>query len=133
VVAVLGCSQGGPHLTPNEFYEDLAEQLIDNTFETAGMRARPALSGAAAASDAAPLRFGLGIHLTATVKRRKGPASTEGDHRAQRACHVCKRRGTSWVCSWCRNSSHREVYCCCPRTGRLCFETHAREVHELDM
>jgi len=128
-----GARRGGAHLTQNEFYEDLAEQLIDNTFETVGTRARPAPSGAAAAADAAPMRFGVGIHLTATVKRREGPASKEGDHRAQRACHVCKRRGTSWVCSGFRDSTHREVYCCGPRTGRRCFETHAREVHELDM
>jgi len=128
-----GARGGGGHLTQSDFYEDLAEQLIDNTFETAGLRARPAPSGAAAAADAAPLRSGVGIHLTATVKHREGPASKEGDHRAQRACHVCKRRGTSWVCSGCRKSTHRGVYCCGPRTGRRCFETHAREVHELDM
>jgi len=128
-----GARGGRAHLTQNDFYEDLAEQLIDNTFETVGTRARPAPSGAAAAADAAPRSFGVGIHLTATVKRREGPASKEGDHRAQRACHVCKRRGTSWVCSGCRDSTHRELYCCGPRTGRRCFETHAREVHELDM
>jgi len=90
-----GARGGGAHLTRNEFYEDLAEQLIDNTFETVGTRARPASSGAAAAADAAPMRFGVGIYLTATVKGREGPASKQGDHRVQRACHVCKRRGTS--------------------------------------
>jgi len=128
-----GVRGGGAHPTQNEFYEDLAEQLIVNTFETVGTQAGPAPSGAAAAADAAPMRCGVGIHLTATVKCRAGPASKEGDHSAQRACHVCKRQGTSWVCSECRDSTHREVYGCGPRSCRRCFETHAREVHELDM
>jgi len=67
------------------------------------------------------MRLSVGIHLTVTFKRREGPASKEGDHRAERACHVCKTRGTSSVFSGCRDSTLREVYCCGPKTCRRCF------------
>mgnify|MGYP000087987228 CR=1 FL=1 len=81
---------------------------------------------------ATALRQGVGVHLTPTKKRRTGLATKDGEHRAQRMCRVCQRRGTSSVCSGFRDGRKVEVFCCGPKTGRRCFDQHMREVHELD-
>ena len=117
----------------NKFYEDLAEQLIENTFETVGMRPRGDAGATAGEVEPVPLRYGVGIHLTPTRKRRTGSSTKDGEHRAQRTCRVCHLPGTSWVCSGCRDSECVEVFCCGPRTGRSCFDKHMREVHKLDV
>jgi len=124
---------GTATLKQSEFYEDLAEQLIDKTFDAVGVRAREDPGGAASAEEERAPRFGMGIHVTPTLKRRHGVSSKEGDHRAQRACRVCKRRGTSSLCSACRESPGMELYICGPKTGRRCFDEHMKQVHELDV
>jgi len=120
-------------LSQHEFLEILAEQLIDNTFETAGLRPRGSAEAAPAVDESVPLRQGVGVHLTPTKKRRTGLATNDGEHRAQSMCRVCQRRGTSSVCSGCRDGRKVEVFCCGPKTGRRCFDQHMREVHELDV
>jgi len=120
-------------LNQNEFYEDLAEQLIENTFETVGMRPRGDAGATAGEVEPVPLRYGVGIHLTPTRKRRTGSSTKDWEHRAQRTCRVCDVPGTSWVCSGCRDSEFVDVFYCGPRTGRSCFDKHMREVHKLDV
>ena len=131
------CTRGhveGPRsLKQSEFYEGLAEQLIDNKFDAVGVRARGDPCGAASAEEERAPRFGMGIHVTPTLKRRHGVSSKEGDYRAQRACRVYKRRGTSTVCSAYRESPGRELYICGSKTGRRCFDEHMKQVHELDV
>jgi len=127
-----GESEGTATLKQSEFYDDLAEQLIDNTFDAAGNRALGDPGRAASAEEERAPRFGTGIHVTPTLKRRHGVSSNEGDHRAQRACRFFKRRGTSSVCSTCRESPGVELYICGPRTGWRYFDEHMKEVHELD-
>ena len=128
-----GARGGTATLKQSAFYEDLAEQLIDNTFDAVGFRARGDPGGAATAEEERAPRFGMGILVTPTLKRRHGVSSKEGDHRAQRACRVFKRRGTSSVCSACRESAGVELYICGPKTGRRCFDEHMKQVHELDV
>jgi len=79
------------------------------------------------------LLYGVGILLTATHKRRTGPSTKEGEHRAQCTCRLYGRPGTSWVCSGSGESEGAEVFCCGPKTGRPCCDKHMREVHELDI
>lgn len=120
-------------LTQAEFYENLAEQLIDNTYDSvgAGRRGLPAVGEPEDAP--APLRFGVGVHLTPTLKRRREALAETTDRCAQRTCRVCKHKRTTSVCSRCRAASVGEVFCCGPRTGRNCFDVHMREVHQLDV
>jgi len=120
-------------LNQNEFYDDLAEQLIENTFETVRMRQRGDAGSTAGEVEPVPLRYGVGIHRTPTRKRRTGSSNKDEEHRAQRMCRVCHCPGTSWVCSGCRDSECVEVLCYGPKTGRLCFDKHMREVHKLDV
>jgi len=81
-------------LTQKQFYEDLAAQLIDNTYESVGLRPR-GVAGAVAGSDGAPVVcFGIGVQHTPTLMRRKG----DSDHRAQRDCRVFKSGRTTLVC-----------------------------------
>jgi len=120
-------------LTQRQFYEDLAAHLIDNTFDTVGVRARATPSSAPVEEVGAPLRYGVGIHVTPRGKRRSGASVGAGDHRDQCNCRVCKRHKSSQVCSGCRGGVDGEMFLCGPKTGRSCFEAHLRTVHELDV
>lgn len=128
---LLYCGARGPRatLTQNQFYEDLAADLIENNYEAVGLRSRNA--GESEESDVKQPAYGVGFHLTPTNKRRSTGSAQACDQRAQRACSVCKRKGTSYVCSGCRESKTGEVYCCGPKTGRSCFEEHLNVSHEV--
>jgi len=120
-------------LTQNQFYEDRAAELIDKTFNTAGLRVRGAPAVDSADRGVPPLSFGVGIHLNPTLKRRTGESAHDGDQRAQRTFRGCKRGRTSYVCAGCRETKGGEVSFCGPKTGRPCFDQHMREVHHLDI
>jgi len=115
-------------LTQNQFYEDLAAQLIDTTYDSVGLRQR-GVPGAVDGSDGAPVVcFGVGIHLASPFKRRKG----DSDHRAQRDCRVCKSGRTTLVSSSCGDGTGVDPSFCGPKTGWDFFHVHLREVHEID-
>jgi len=82
-------------LTQKQFYEDLAAQLIGNMFDTVGVRARATSAAEPVGDVGAPPRYGVGIHVTPTRKRRTGASAADGEHRAQRTCRVCKRHKSS--------------------------------------
>lgn len=64
-------------LSQAQFYEDLAEQLIDNTYDSVGSgRSGPPVARAA---EAAPVQSGVGIHLTPTLKRRHKASAEDVD------------------------------------------------------
>lgn len=127
-----GGAQGvAADLSQAQFYEDLAEQLIDNTYDSVGSgRSGPPVARAA---EAAPVQSGVGIHLTPTLKRRHKASAEDVDQCAQRMCRVCKKYRTTVVCSRCREVHASEVFCCGARSGRNCFAVHMREVHDLDV
>jgi len=102
-------------LTQNQFYEDLAAELIDDALNTVGLRARGAPAVDSADRGVPPLRFGVGMHLNPTLKRLTGQSAHDGDQRAQRTCLGCKRGRTSYVCSGCRETKGIEVYFVVPR------------------
>lgn len=128
-----GAQRAAATLTQAQFYEDLAEQLIDNTHDSMGASSPASPADAAADGRAAPLRYGLGLHLTPTLKRRKGATPQDAHQCAQRSCRECKTHRTTAVCSRCRESNVGEVFFCGPKTGRQCFDIHMREVHQMDV
>lgn len=119
-------------LSQRQFYEDLASQLIANSFGTIGLRERGA-SKSRVDAERAPLRYGVGVHLTPTLTRRHGASAARADHRAQPLCCVCKRFKSSLVCSGCRKEGEQELISCGPKSGRLCLDQHLREVHACDV
>jgi len=128
-----GARGGAAELTQKQIYEDLAAELIDNTYDSVGLLARGAPDGAGDAVVFPPMRYGLGIHLTPTLKRRAGASANEADQCAQRRCRACKKGRSTLVCSACRDGKHVDVYCCGPKTSRLSWDQHLREAHDLDV
>lgn len=120
-------------MTQSQYYEDLAAQLIDNNFDTVGMRPRSAPDANQRGDGPLPPRYGVGVHLTPTLKRRAGASAKDADQRAQRVCHLCKQHRTTMVFSRCRESKSEEHFFCAPNTGRHCFDFHMREVHQFDV
>ena len=116
-----------------EFYEALAEELIDNEYNTRSSRRR-ARRRAQESESASPEAFGadglpqsgIGPHLTPTRKKRKNT-----NHTYQGYCSVCRRK-TIHVCSACRDAnpeSTRQIYLCSAHTGRTCFPVHVGAYH----
>jgi hypothetical protein len=130
-----------------DFYELLAEEMIDNTHDQ--VRGRRAVS-----EDGSPgiitaeghMRSGIAAHLTPTKnKRRRRENMEDGENNSKRfsnttymqqgRCIVCKMK-TTQVCSQCQdenmdeNSAH-EPWICKPTTFRACFATHMTTSHGL--
>ena len=116
------------------FYEYLAEELIDNEYDTfTGTRLRHRRQGDhsvsaspdAVGSDGSP-KSSVGIYLTPTKKRRK----SNGDQLAQNNCRVCQAK-TSYLCNACNDlgTNSKAVYLCHSRTGRDCFAKHKAAQH----
>lgn len=128
---LLFCGARGPRATLMEklFYENLAAALIDNSFETVGLRSRNA--GKAEEPDVKHPDHGVGFYLAPTNKRRSMVNGHVCEQRAQRACNLCKRKVTSYVCSGCRERKLGEVFFCGPQTGRSCFEEHLSDSHQV--
>eukprot|EP00170_Pyropia_yezoensis_P000630 contig_2981_g631 len=89
-----GARVAAGELTQAEFYEDLAAQLIENTFDGSGYRSRAAPADVPREDVAGPARYGVGVHLVPTLKRKGGDARL-----AQRDCRVCKQNRSTSVCS----------------------------------
>lgn len=114
-------------LLQTQFYEQLATELIDNTFDVTGTRQRAVPANPE--EDVTHLAYGVGTHLVPTTKRRH-PST---NHLAQRQCLECSYK-TSLVCSTCRDTPGvKEAFLCGPRTGRSCFAGHMRSTHAMSV
>ena len=122
----------GAQETEKDFYEWLAEELIDNNYGSISpvRRRRRQNDGNpspdAISNDGNP-RSGINYHLTPTKKRRKG----QENHLGQGICVECGLK-TSKVCSGCRDEkpNEKEVFLCDSRSGRACFAEHLTKVHD---
>jgi len=70
-------ARGAAALKQSEFYENLAGDLIDNSFDSVGWRPREGVAageggggGTGAGEEALALAYGVGVHLKPTTKRR---------------------------------------------------------------
>jgi hypothetical protein len=89
------------------FYETLALELIDNDFDSIGLRAR---GGKNVPSQLTPT-CGTGPHATPTKKRKRDKEGQEKTSRGQRNCVVCGGRTTK-VCSPRREEGRDEAIVC---------------------
>jgi len=132
---------GSPNETQAEFYEFLAQELIDNHIDVA-MTTRatrrernpdgstPSKCPSLVDPTGRP-RVGIDIHLTPTKKRQKNkPAFKQQD-----ACIVCGKK-TTHVCSACLDNPDQPMYgpltkrqpaICHANSGRNCWLVHLKE------
>jgi len=124
-----GCQ--GNWLVQRQYYQLLAQDLIDNQYDTIGLR--PRKRTAAEIEEESCFGPDKSLHLTSptpTKKMKKGNKK----HRMQGLCMVCKhKRKTSFVCRKCQDnqlpSNPKQHWIC--RYGRHleCMSMHIAECH----
>ena len=125
-------------MVQTQFYEELATNLIDNSYDRFGLRARLNLGESISPSllrDArtGAVRCGVDHHVTPTKRRKRKRNGEITSHALQGHCIVC-RKSTKYLCSTCndvieRGGQGRCPWICNPATGRVCFETHTEQEH----
>ena len=132
--------QGDEVESQDEFYGYLAEELIDNSYDTTGTRGRQGC-GVGGQSSArgwdstlvdrrtGMTRCGTDLHLTPTKRRRRSRGVEMPRQAFQRDCRVCKTRKSKFICSTCFDEKNLEVSLCHSETGRNCFALHVDKFH----
>jgi Transposase IS4 len=108
------------------FYEQLADQLIDNSFDSVRLRDRPS----ALVTPGVPTRSGIGAHLTPTKKKRKRKSGTSTTFALQGKCCICSAK-TTHICSSCLDdrAESGSIWLCHSKNNRHCFGLHLRAHH----
>jgi hypothetical protein len=104
-----------------EFYEQLANQLIDHGFDSGGLRDRPS----DLVTPGATPRSGIGSHLTPTKKKRKSKSVTRATFALQGKCCICSAK-TTHICSSCLDDRDEggSTWLCHSKNNRHCFGLH---------
>jgi hypothetical protein len=121
-----------------DFYSYLAEELIDNNYDSVGRRNRgenTPVRGPRLVTVSGLARCGLEAHLSPTKRRRveKG-VTTKGLYQGK--CRICRKK-TVFVCSACKDESEdgirhgKEVWLCLNKQGETCFIDHLSDKHKL--
>jgi hypothetical protein len=124
------CDQGK---TESVFYEYLAEELIDNVYDSVARRRRSQGEGIAASPEAIGHdglpKSGIGVYLTPTKKKRMRNGCLT-NQLAQNRCKICHDK-TSFICNGCLElgPNAKNVYLCHSKTGRACFAIHKTAEH----
>ena len=113
-----------------DFYLRLAEELIDNKYNSIQLRPRngtaeqtPSID--AIGKDGRP-RSGIRIHITPKKRRRRGSNTALNQGR----CKICKVK-SSRECSVCVDKNDGlDYYLCHSKTGRDCFAQQIYHKHE---
>ena len=129
-----------------DFYNYLAEEIIDNTYNRFMIRRAEERRRTIVHSDddyiddenplfgcinGAP-RCGIALHVTPTKKRRKKRDGTETQYLLQGECKACRKK-TTHVCSECADTDvvRNEMWVFHPKTNRSCFAQHVHSTHNL--
>lgn len=115
------------HMTQRRYYETLAEQLIDNTFDSRNTRRRSVTPERTVTAGS-----GVETHLIPTKKKRKTANGMMTSFAVQNNCRVCKVKKTTLVCSSCNKLDGSAIYICGTSTDKSCFAKHVEEIYELD-
>ena len=132
--------------TQADFYNYLAEEMIDNTYDrfmmqsAEGRRRNIVDSDDETFDDDNPLfgringapRYGIALHVTPTKKRRKKRDRTETQYLLQGECKVCRKK-TTHVCLDCADTGaiKNEMWVCHLKTNRSYFAHHVHSTHDL--
>ena len=111
--------------TPNQFFEGLAEELIDNEYDGRSIRRRsPPQSDESRRRTLDPTS-----HLSPSKRKRKLKDGTVTRNTMQGRCGICDRK-TSYVCNTCAAMyPDKEAWCCHTKCGRECFNEHCAQTH----
>jgi hypothetical protein len=134
----------GSKCTQSDFYKDLAEELIDNTYDAVGgTGACRHSSGNLDGVEGSPARYDattgepradLFAHLTPTKKKRKIKDGTTTNQTKQGYCSECK-GNAKYNCSLCLdenpNDEKKQKWLCHTETGRDCFAKHMSSCHDV--
>jgi hypothetical protein len=131
---MVGCwgNSAQAFMTSRHFFEKLAEQLIDNTFETRSMHKKQQRSLAranplAVATDQMLEANMQTISVTPTKKRKR----TCPTRMAQGLCMVCKKPSTT-VCCECQRfqpDARGRQFFICNKPGKVCMGIHIVRCH----
>ena len=106
------------------FYSHLAEELINNNYDTVQLR-----PGVRVQQENPPE---ASPHLTPTKKKRKLKDGSETPYTSQGICKICSKK-TTWICSSCKALDPRNSepwYCHGKNRDRSCFELHKQQLHD---
>ena len=119
-------------VSKDDYFMELATQLIDNSYDEP--RRRPRVSdpeSPASAANTRRARTGQGIYLTPAKRKRRTKDGKNTAHRAQGRCRACGTKSTV-VCSACleqgvpENQAH---YCPPGNKHKVCFTNHMNMEH----
>lgn len=122
-----GC-QGVKVGEPRFFFELLAEQLIDNTYEERALRKRAARATGITIDDRVELDPTDHLTFPTPTKRKK---KNNPKHTDQGRCMVCSRTSTH-VCRECQRKQpypEDKQYWICNRAGKVCMGVHILNSH----
>ena len=121
------------HLGQRQFYETLATELIDNTFDGHNLRRNSTFNDGVSSQIVKYFSTnGIGIHLTPTKERRRSKDGTVTSFAMQRKCRICKTNKTTHLCSACIASGGTTVWLCRGTCGGSCFLEHLKRVHNVN-
>jgi hypothetical protein len=117
----------------NSFYSSLAEELIDNNYDTVGRGSETRRSTRMMRANGRGRPKVIQAHLTPTKRRRieKG-VMVKGLYQGK--CRVCKKK-TIFVCSACSGENDdsalhgKEMWLCMNKNGETCFIQHLSTAH----
>ena len=117
-------------MSPNQFYCELADQLIDKKCDRISLCQREPDS--AVENKDIGYGSGIGMHLTPNTRKRTNTSGKEVCDLYQSRCNICKgTRKSKFICSACNVYFDKNVYLCHHQTGRDCFKKHVDERHDL--
>ena len=121
-------------LDPDDFCTYIAEGLIDNKYDSIGLRRRR--NDYEEEQTSSRSGNGLGPHLKKTklTRMRKGKMTK---HKKQGRCRICKDGSVSiLVCSACEEKDGSQLYICDSSTSKGClkarFAQHFKDTHYVD-
>ena len=119
------------HMTPWSFYCKLADELIDNEYDSVALRKRRHSSDSSTA-DSLPIS-GMGIHTIETTRKRRKKDGTMTNHLYQGRCAVCQGNvKTKHICSACKAQTGLDIFLCANSRRRGCLEAHVKARHDID-
>jgi hypothetical protein len=120
-------------ITQRDFYIELPHQLIDNVFDSLGLRGRQTIATESVVYNEGELTSGVDIHLNPVKSNKRKSDGSSTTYRAQGRCRACQVKSTN-MCSGCAKDTSlgdKVPFIGHTTTGRMCWPTHVKTVHKI--